>query len=221
MIKLYHIDAESDPYGGSRNAAKVSIALRELGLEFETINLDRERECRPLDAPFRKINPNGVTPAIDEEGFILWESSAILRYLADTRGGVLAMGDTRQTALVQQWLSWEAATLFRTCLGVFFAMIADPVNQQTLDAATVEYNGVLAVLDAQLQGQTYVAGVYSIADIALACVIGVGLNMNVPLLPYGNIVAWLARLEERSAWQQEQAFMNDMKAGREAGLIPG
>ena len=221
MIKLYHIDAETDPNGGSRNAAKISIALRELGLTFETINLDRMTDLRPLDAPFRQINPNGVTPAIDDDGLVLWESSAVLRYLADSyaENSVLALGDLQQTALTQQWLSWEAATVFRGVLSVFFAMLAEPLNQQALDAAITEYNGLLAVLDAQLDGQDYVAGPYSIADIALGCVIGVGLNMQISLLPYRNIMQWLVRLAERPAWQQELAFVNDLKAGREAGLI--
>lgn len=222
MIRLYHIDAATDPNGGSRNAAKISIALRELGLEFETVTLDRMTELRPLDAPFRRINPNGVTPAIDDDGFVLWESSAVLRYLADNyakNGNVLAMGDSQQTAQIQQWLSWEAATVFGGVLGVFFAMLADPVNQQTLDAAIEEYTRMLALLDAQLEGREFVAGPYSIADIALGCVIGVGLNMNISLLPYRNITGWLIRLSERPAWQQELAFMNDMKAGREAGLV--
>ena len=79
MLKLYHIPSEGDPFGGSRNGCKALIVLEEVGEPYELVRLSRMSDCRPPDAPFRKINPNGVTPAIDDDGLIVWESAATSR----------------------------------------------------------------------------------------------------------------------------------------------
>ena len=85
MIKFYTVLPDNDHLGGARQATKVSIALQEIGEPFETIDLDRRKVVRPLDSKYRKINPNGRVPAIDDDGFILWEAAAILAYLVESR----------------------------------------------------------------------------------------------------------------------------------------
>lgn len=218
MIKLYHILPASDPMGGSRNAAKVSIALRELGEEFEIVDLSRERDLRPADAPYRKINPNGVTPAIEDGDLVLWESSAILRYLADTRDSLLAE-DLRGQAMAQQWLSWEAST-FQPAFMAVYAAVSGNSGSKSKNAALDQYLGKLLILDEALdRGRGFVADEYSIADIALGMIVPIGFHLGIDLKDYSNIIRWLETLAARPAWDKEPSFNNDMGVGYEQGYL--
>ncbi len=216
MIKLYHIEREGDPFGGSRNSCKVLIALSEIGEAYEIKALSRMDDCRPADAPYRKINPNGVTPTIDDDGFILWESGAILRYLGESRPGeVLLPSDLRSRALVQQWLSWEGATLAPSLLALFFAQMAPSPDPEAIAVAKAAYLANLATLEAQLGGQEYVCGKYSIADIAIGSLTPISFLLGLDLTAYPNLRGWLSRLRKRSAWKSADAVMADMDAGQE------
>lgn len=218
MITLYHILPASDPMGGSRNAAKVAVALREMGEDFETVDLSRDKDLRPADSPFRKnINPNGVTPALDDDGLLLWESSAILRHLADTRGVLIGNGPALR-AKTQQWLSWEASTFQPSFLGFYVAKAGGQAD--AADAAMTDYSGKLAILNTALHnGGGFVTGEYSVADIALGMIVPIGFHLGINLDEYPGIVGWLNHLSARPAWQDEPAFVQDMTAGRSANLI--
>jgi len=216
MIKLYHIQAEGDPFGGSRNGCKAVIALEEMGVDYEVSALDRMSDCRPADAPYRQINPNGVTPTIDDNGFILWESGAILQYLADANpsSGLLPV-EAQKRAKVQQWVAWEGASFAPALLNFFFAMTA-PEPDEAIVASTKEaFLGALGILNNQLAGQGYVCGDYSIADISIGAVTSLSFLLGLDLTPYPNILSWLARLREKPSWQAAAAVMSDMEAGKE------
>lgn len=215
MIKIYHIEREGDPFGGSRNSCKVLIALSEIGERYEIRALSRLNDCRPPDAPYRKINPNGVTPTIDDDGFVLWESGAILRYLGESRPGeTLLPVDLRSRATVQQWVSWEGATFAPNLLGLFFAMMAPAPDPAAIEAAKGTYLANLATLDAQLAGREYVCGKYSIADIAIGSVTPIAFLLGLDLKAYPNLLEWLRRLRKRPAWSAAEAVMADMEAGK-------
>ena len=215
MIDLYHIQREGDPYGGSRNSSKVLIALEEIGEKYSVKLLSRLQDCRPADAPYRKINPNGVVPAISEDGFILWESGAILRYLADSRASTTLMPtDVKQRAHVQQWLTWEGTTLNPSLLGLFFSMMAPAPDNDAIAAAKAAYLANLGILDAQLAGKDYVCGSFSIADIALGCVAPISFNLGLDLTPYTHLLAWIKRLSARPAWNKAETVVADIAAGQ-------
>jgi len=215
MIKIYHIERDGDPFGGSRNSCKVLIALSELGERYEIKALSRMNDCRPADAPYRKINPNGVTPTIDDGGFVLWESGAILRYLGESRPGeTLLPADLRSRATVQQWVSWEGATLAPSLLGLFFAMMAPTPDPAAIEAAKGTYLANLATLNAQLAGRDYVCGKYSIADIAIGGVTPIAFLLGLDLKAYPHLLEWLRRLRKRPAWSAAEAVMADMEAGK-------
>lgn len=220
-VRLYHILPDGDPYGGSRNAAKAAIALRESGVVFETINMNRIQDLRPIDAPYRQnINPNGVTPTLDDNGFLIWESAAVLEYIADTRAkGRLIPDDAKKKARVHQWLAWEGATFQPGLVNVFLMVMAGDKGSEALTAARAHYEANLAIFNNALRGQQYVAGDFSIADIALGCAIPIGFHLNVDLSPYPEIVAWLRRLNQRPAFLAEPSFVADFGAGEKANLI--
>lgn len=113
MIKFYTILPDKDDIGGARQATKISIMLQEIDEEFETIDLDRRGYVRPRNSEYRKINPNGRVPSIDDDGFVLWEAGTILQYLAETRpaGRHLLPASGRRRFNILKWVMWESSTL--------------------------------------------------------------------------------------------------------------
>jgi len=216
MIKLYQIEIEGDPFGGSRNGCKAVIALEELGISYEVNALDRINDCRPADAPYRQLNPNGVTPTIDDNGFILWESGAILQYLAknDPKSSLLP-SDPKKQALVSQWLAWEGATFAPALLNLFFAMTAEEPDEKTVAATKDAFLSTLGILNQQLAGQEFICGQYSIADIANGAITPLSFLLGLDLTQFPNIISWLKRLRARPSWQAAGAVMSDMNAGEE------
>ena len=214
-MKLYHIEVEGDPFGGSRNSCKALIGLEEIGGSYEIKALDRMADCRPSDAPFRKINPNGVTPTIDDNGFILWESGAILQYLAEANpASGLLPSDAKEKARVLQWVAWEGATYAPALLSFFFAMTAPEPDEAAVATTKDAFLATLAVLNNQLAGKDYVCGEYSIADIANGSITSLSFLLGLDLTPYPNILSWLARLRDKPSWQAAPAVMADMEAGK-------
>lgn len=215
MIKLYHILREGDPFGGSRNGCKAVIALEEMGEKYQLVPLSRMEECRPADAAYRRINPNGVTPTIDDGGLVLWESSAILQYLGRKRpaSGLLPT-DEKALALAQQWLAWEGATLAPSLLALFFAATKQPEPVASeVEVAKTAYLANLKILDDALAGREYLAGAYSVADIACGALVPISFLLGLDLTGRRNIVGWLKRLRARPAWQRADAVAADMTAG--------
>lgn len=208
MLRLYHILPRAD-HPGSHNALKVAVLLRELGLEFELTDVDPHHELRPLDAPLRRLNPNGLTPILDDDGFILWESAAILQYLCDSRGPTpLLPIEPRHRAQVLQWLVWEGSTLIPALMALYMARIGGDEDS----AAAVRMAFLLGILERRLAGRDWVADVYSIADIALGASVPALLPLGVDFAPYPALRRWLEALRERPAWQDD-IFMSDLRAG--------
>ncbi len=234
MLKLYYVPAETDPVGGARNAAKIEIALSELGEQRERVDLDREKDLRPKDSWYRKtINPNGLVPAIDDDGFVLWDSVAILRYLGDTRGKIFPE-DPREKALVQQWLSWEAEDYNSDMINLFYLNATEAATDPTAfptvivgtkdspeaqKAARQKYAYRMEMLERELTGNPFIAGEFSAADIALACHVVLSPLMDFDLRPYAHVRDWLYRLSERRSFQADRIFSNDFQAGRKTGLL--
>ena len=220
-VRLYHIDPVTDPYGGSRNAAKAAIALREAGVDFQEIHMSREHDLRPANGTYRKtINPNGVTPTLDDDGWLVWESSAVLTYIAEKwSNGSLLPEELKTRARVHQWLAWEGATFQPGLLGVFGLVAGGDTGSDALKLARGVYGQNLSVLDNALASSEFVAGELSIADIALGCVVPIGFHLDVDLKPFPGIVAWLKRLADRASFQAEAVFVADYRAGAANSLV--
>lgn len=127
----------------------------------------------PKVPEFLKLNPNGTVPVIVDDELVLWESSAIMRYLAQKTGSELWPEDLRERALVDQWLTWQATELLPSWLYAVTAYLAK--NPDFTDPARIaqsvdKWSANMRMLEAQLSaGGGYVAnGRLSLADLALA-----------------------------------------------------
>jgi glutathione S-transferase len=155
----------------SINARKVLWAADEMGLDYE-----HEAWGKPVRDPnvaeFLAMNPNGQVPVIIDDGFVLWESNAIMRYLAEKTGSDLLPAAARERGLVDQWLTWQATELNLAWSYVGRARLRnfppspDPARIAESIAA---WTRAMQILEGQLEtAGGYVAnGRFSLADIAI------------------------------------------------------
>lgn len=125
------------------------------------------------DPAFLALNPNALVPVLIDGDFVLWESNAICRYLAASRGAeALLPAVPRARALVEQWMDWQSAELNPAWRYAFMGLVrkstahADPA---AIDASVAQWNRQMAILDAQLaRTGAYVTGdVFTLADVVL------------------------------------------------------
>ncbi|MFY2562554.1 glutathione S-transferase N-terminal domain-containing protein [Corallococcus terminator] len=190
------------------NGRKVSIALEELGLAYnaKSVNIGKGEQFKP---EFLAINPNNKIPAIvDSDGpggspITVFESGAILLYLAEKTGKLLPSGLRGKTE-VTQWLMFQMGGI-GPMFGQLnhFGRFATTKIPYAIDRYTEESKRLLKVLDGQLGKGDYVAGTYSIADIALYPWVA-GTLAYYPELKagLGQVPQWLARVGERPAVQR-------------------
>ncbi|HVR65048.1 MAG TPA: glutathione S-transferase family protein [Verrucomicrobiae bacterium] len=190
----------------SMNVQKAMWALAELGIPHERI--DAGGKFGGLDTPqYVAMNPNKRIPTIDDGGVIVWESGAVVRYLAARYGsGSLWPADPGERARADQWMDWKQTTLSPPLSVVFMGLVrtaADKRNQAAIDAAAVELGALYGLIDKQLQGRKFIAGEkLTIGDIpaGATCYRYFTLPIKRPALP--NLEAWYKRLQERPAYRQ-------------------
>jgi GST-like protein len=180
------------------NGRKVSIALEELGLDYTThaFNLKAMDQKKP---EFLRINPNGRIPAIVDDGFAVFESGAILLYLAE-KTGKLIPADPRGRSRVVQWLMWQMGGLgpMQGQANVFFRYFPEKI-QPAIDRYQNEVRRLFGVMDARLGEAAWLADDYSIADIACYPWIAQADWSGVPLDPFPHLARWFATMGERPA----------------------
>ena len=183
----------------SGNVQKALWALDELGLPYKAIEAGGAHGIVG-DAAYRAMNPNGLVPTLEEDGFVLWESNAILRYLAQHHGGPLALPEApRARALIDQWLDWQATSFTPAMRDAFWQLYRAADPDRGLIAASVEKSEAMAeILDHHLEGRTYVVGdSFSIADIALGCAAHRWLNLPAERIERPALRRWYERVAAR------------------------
>ncbi|RIA56848.1 glutathione S-transferase family protein [Dichotomicrobium thermohalophilum] len=187
----------------SSNVRKVLWLAEELGLEVD--RRDYGRGYAPTDTPeFKALNPNAKVPVMDEDGFILWESHAILRYLAAKYGPEWYPADLRARAIVDQWMDWLIIELQEPVRRIFFALHVKPGSDpEGMPQHEAESAKACSILDAQLQKTgAYVAGAQpTIADCAIGMMVHRWYYFDIqrPNLP--ALEAYYERLKTRPAFQ--------------------
>ena len=180
------------------NGRKVSIALEELGLPYRLhgLNLKAMEQKSPA---FLAINPNGRIPAIVDEGFAVFESGAILIYLAE-KTGMLLPTDRQGRSRVIQWLMWQMGGLgpMQGQANVFLRYFPETL-QPAIDRYQNEVRRLFGVMNTRLAEAEYLADAYSIADIACYPWIAQADWSGVPLAPYPHLQRWFETLGRRPA----------------------
>jgi len=191
----------------SINVQKAMWTVGELGLDHRRIDVGGA--FGGLETPeFLKRNPNGLIPVIDDGGTVVWESHAIMRYLAAKYGtGSLWPEDAAARAVCDQWIEWTQTTLQPAFIGgVFWAGYRTPkeLRKPALIAKNVARCAELfAMLDRQLAGRDFLAGgALSIGDIPAGTQLYryYELDIERPSLP--RVEDWYARLKSRPAYRE-------------------
>lgn len=190
----------------SINVQKVLWTCDELALPYERIDVGGE--FGGLDAAeFRRRNPNGRIPVIEDEGFVLWESNAIVRYLAAKHGiGTLCPEDLRAQADCDRWMDWQICNILPGLRTLFFGLIRTAPEKRdnaAIEEARVTTQEFWAVLDAHLAPRRYLTGEhFTMADIPLGAFAyrWLALPIERPALP--ALAAWHGRLAEREPFRR-------------------
>ncbi|MHA3049668.1 glutathione binding-like protein [Acinetobacter sp. ANC 4639] len=194
-------------YWGTPNGHKITIALEEMGLEYQIfpINISENDQFQP---DFLKISPNNKIPAIvDQNGprgepISVFESGAILQYLG-RKTGLFYPTDEQQRVEVEQWLMWQMGGL-GPMLGQnhHFNRFAKEKIPYAIDRYINESKRLYGVLEKQLIGQNYVAGEYSIADMAIFPWLCRYEWQSIELDEFPNVKAYMQRMNARPAVQK-------------------
>ena len=189
----------------SDNVQKAKWMLEETGQAFDHIELGGK--FGGLDDPeFLKLNPHGKVPVLQDGETVVWESNAIVRYLAATySAGNLWPEDPADRAAADQWMEWGQTRLYPDSNRLFWLNVRTPKadqDQQEIADTLARVNACYATLEQQLQGQDFVAGNHlTIADIPTGATLYRYFSMDIkrPSLP--NIGEWYKRLCAREPYQ--------------------
>ena len=183
------------------NGWKASVALEELGLEY-TVHEISLADGDQKSPDFLKICPNGRIPALVDDGFPVFESGAILVYLAEKTGQLMPR-DTRGKSEVIQWLMFQMGGVgpMMGQANVFFRALEEKIPS-AISRYQNESRRLFEVLDRQLRDSEWLTGDYSIADIANWCWVRLYDWSGVSLEGLENLQRWIATMEARPACQR-------------------
>ena len=196
MIKLY-------TFPPSTNSRKVRIALLEKGLEFERINVDLSKR-EQKNAEYLKIHPYGQVPALDDEGFIVYDSTVINEYLEDEYPyPPLMPKDSEGRARARMLEDYRDTHFNPPCVKIIYEM-RKPEGERdanVIATAKADINKCFDRIEMELQGKEYLAGTFSLADIAFMANLELLDRFQIAVDPkYANTTAWIARLKARPSF---------------------
>ena len=185
----------------SLNVRKVVWAAQELGLEFQRTDAGGQYGL-VREAPYLRLNPNGLVPLLEDDGFALWESNVIVRYLCARHAqGSLYPADLQQRFDAERWMDWQQTTLNPAGRPAFMQWVRTSPGQRDpalIAQSVAETEPLLAMLDAHLAQRAYLAGErFTMADIPVGCEIHRWFNLPQarPALPH--LERWYQSLLER------------------------
>lgn len=206
-MRLYH-------HPMSANARRAVMTAFHLGtyasapkVELVHVELAKGEQRAPS---YLKMNPNGRVPVLEDDGFFLTESHAIMQYLAEqTPGQTLYPSERRARADVNRWLFWNAhhfqpavsvLNWERLVKGMIGRGEPDPAEEKRGEALVTE---TARVLDQHLEGREWVSGSsLTLADLAIATPLMTARPARLPVGELANLQAWLARVQELDAWKR-------------------
>jgi glutathione S-transferase len=188
----------------SGNTQKVLWCCDELGIAYEREDVGREFG-KNHEPAYLALNPNARVPTIVDDGFVLWESNAIVRYLCAKHGmGTLYPRDLPRLADMERWMDWQQTTLRPHFHALFNALQSTtPPDAAALEGLRSALEGAWRILDSQLAQQPFVAGAeLTMADIPFCYIVNRWSRMPIERRGLANVKAWFARLCERPAFRR-------------------
>ena len=191
----------------SINVQKAMWAIDELGVPHERVDIGgpfgQNREPAYL-----AMNPNGLVPTLEEDGFLLWESNSVVRYLAAKFGaGTLEPADLRARAVASQWMDWQLTVAGPAIFGLFWGLIRTPPekrDQAAIAASREKTADAMKILDERLATSAYLAGdAFSMGDIppGLTAYRYRRLVPERPAMPHFE--RWFKAISSRPVFQQQ------------------
>ncbi len=203
-MRLYHNPLSS-------NARRVLLTASHLGIKLEEVFIDLGNE--EARKRLKEVNICGKVPVLEDDGFLLWESCAIMQYLADKQGAeALYPKELKARADVNRWMFF-AAQHFAPAIGVFTwerlwkkfvtGQGPDPVE---IAKGEEELHQHAAVLDQHLATHQWMSGnALTLADYAVAAPLMYISRANIPVEKYTHLLAWFGRMQQLPAWQQTES----------------
>ena len=190
----------------SVHTQKVIWLASEIGLAVERLDVGGPFAGN-TEPEYLKLNPNGTVPTMVDGDFVLWESNAIVRYLAQKYGGPPWMPAEPETAaLAGQWMDWCTNTVIPPVRALFSFLLRTPPEKRDPSAIIVarrQGTGVFALLDQHLANHAYVAGAApTIGDIPVGIFAYRWLNMPIARPPMAHLEDWYGRLCERAGYRE-------------------
>jgi len=200
-------------YAETPNPRKPCAVAKYLQSPVEYVHLDLSKGEHQAPA-YLAINPNGNVPALEDGAMKLWESCAIMCYLARKAGSDLWPNDDRQIDIVR-WLSWDIGHFSHAAGTLLFEHVVkgwigagDP-DPAAVNEATAAFKQCAAVLNNHLRGRKYLVGTgLTVADFAVATLLPYADQSHLPLDGFPEIQRWHARLNELEAWREPFPAVN-------------
>jgi glutathione S-transferase len=205
-------------YGVLRSrASRVTWLANELGIELEHVPVIQAYRLADPNAPgapfntasaaFRAVNPNGLVPTIDDDGFVLHESLAITLYLSKKHSGPLAPRDLREDALMTMWSLWAATECEPHTLQILYHRLSRPEKERdpaAAEAAVAALRRPFGVLDAALRdgGGHLVGGRFTVADLNVAEVFRYAQPAPELFAEAPQVKSWLEACQARPAFKR-------------------
>ena len=190
----------------SVNVEKVLWACEEMEIEYE--RLDAGGQFGIVDTPeYRALNPNGLVPTVEVDGLVLWESNAIVRYLAAKHSrGDLWPNDLAIRVDGDRWMDWMNATFWPGFRDLFWNLVRTPPERrdaQATEASRARSAEILGYLDAHLSNRTYIAGdSFTVGDIPMGCAVWRWMSLPIERPEYPALARWFDTLCDRQPYQK-------------------
>jgi len=189
----------------SSNVQKVLWACDELELSYQREDIGGDFGGNQ-ESKYLAMNPNGLVPTMIDNGNVLWESNAIIRYLCENHApNLLLPEDPWQVALAQQWMDWQQTVLAPAIRPVFWGLVRTPEDERNVDeiaAGQTQTASAMTILDHHLSQNTFVAGSsLSFGDIPVGIMAYRWFQLDIERIELPHLARWYQSLADRKAYR--------------------
>jgi glutathione S-transferase len=189
----------------SPNTRRAQLALEETGLPYELVPVDLMTGAQ-RQPDYLALNPTGRVPVLVDGEYKLWESNAILEYIAATAADSgLGPRNARERGELSRWMFMNAAHLSPAQAHIFAHSIRLPEDQRIpklVENGRLEVDRCLKPLNEYLAGRDYLVDRFTIGEIAISASLGMAGMLGIDLTKYPNVNAWLDRTKQRPSWKK-------------------